>query len=148
MYKHFFQKVLSKASEFKDYLTMCSSAPSELMSLMCLRRRQDVLNRLKEIIEKNLTAADQFFGEYSEIFEWKRPVAGTTAFVGVKGWLSELGKGGATGFADALRINKQVLIVPGALFQFSDKYFRLGYGRRNVVEIFEHLREFVDENKP
>ena len=140
--------MLRRIAGFKDYTTICSSAPSEILSLMSLRAADSITSTLSTIARRNLEAADQFFSEFSNLFEWKRPVAGTTAFVMIKGWIAKQGTGGATGFAHLLRENQQILITPSKLFDYEDKFFRLGYGRSNVVEIFDILRKYLQQNDP
>ena len=66
--------------EFKDYTTICSSAPSEVLALMALRARTAILDRNLEIVRGNLAAAGQFFARHPDRFTWRPPLAGSVAF--------------------------------------------------------------------
>ena len=47
----------TKLASLKDYTTICSAAPSEVLSLIALRARERVLARSRRIIETNLVRA-------------------------------------------------------------------------------------------
>ena len=79
---------------FKDYTTICSSAPSEILALIALEARDAILQRNLTIIQSNLTVLDTFFEDYSESFSWIRPVAGTIAFAEFSGDQSNRTTGG------------------------------------------------------
>ena len=49
------------AARFKDYTTICASAPAEILSLIALRARDDVLARSRRIVDANLALLDAFF---------------------------------------------------------------------------------------
>lgn len=63
---------------------------------------------------------------------WFRPSAGTTAFVRL---LNESGRALADRAAAA-----DLLVLPGSVFGDEwSQYVRLGFGRRDAVEVFERL---------
>jgi hypothetical protein len=47
-----------------------------------LKARDTLTRRNLERIERNLAVADAFFARWPDRFEWRRPVAGSTALVG------------------------------------------------------------------
>ena len=49
---------MEQLASFKDYTTICSSAPSEVLALMALRSREQVFQRNLEIIRVNLDVLD------------------------------------------------------------------------------------------
>ena len=53
--------LLDRAARFKDYTTICASAPAEILSLIALRARDRVLARSRAIVEGNLALLDAFF---------------------------------------------------------------------------------------
>src|SRR4029077_14013955 len=70
----------ARAAAFKDYTTICSSAPAEILGIVALRARATVLARSRGIVALNLPLLDRFFDEWSEAFSWVRPRAGSVGF--------------------------------------------------------------------
>ena len=50
-------RLLDAAARYKDYTTICASAPAEILSLIALRARDDVLGRSRRIVDGNLELA-------------------------------------------------------------------------------------------
>ncbi len=118
---------------FKDYTTICNSAPSEILGLIALRAREIILQRNLQTIASNLDAADVLFAAHGSLFQWLRPSSGPVAFPRWKGPgpLEELLK--------ALRA-RGVLMVPGSLFDF-EEHFRVGLGRTNFQNALSILEK-------
>ena len=141
------KRLYDMMSSFKDYLTICPPAPSEVLALIALRCRTAVLKHTMDIIHKNLKELAAFFGRHSDVFEWHPPRASTIGFVRLKGWLLRVGTGGASGFCEALVQQKEVLFLPATMYDFADEYVRVGFGRRNLSECLVPLEEFLSENR-
>jgi aspartate/methionine/tyrosine aminotransferase len=116
---------------YKDYTTICSSAPSEILGIIALQARAAILQRNLEIIRQNISLAGQFFLKWKDHFLWVPPLAGSVAF---PRWL---GPGPVDRFAAELIETHGVMIVPGGLFEFPGDHFRVGLGRRNFGEALE-----------
>lgn len=131
------QDVLDRAAGFKDYTTICSSAPSEILAIGALRAREHLLARAHRIIATNLELLDEFFAAWPDVFEWVRPHAGTTAFprlhysVPIRRFVEELIR--ETG----------VLLLPGELFDHPGNHFRIGFGRTDLPEALDKLDGFA-----
>ena len=137
--------LMQSIAELKDYITICSSAPSEILSIIALRNNKTLVQRTMDTIETNLEAADAFFRKHSNLFDWHRPSACTTTFVRLKQPLLEIGGGTACGVADVIRQEAEVLLVPGAMYDYSDEYVRIGFGRTNFKEALEALDHVLDK---
>lgn len=124
---------------FKDYTTICNSAPSEILALIGLRSSQRIIARSLEIIQQNLAMASQYFGKYSSQFHWHRPQAGSVSFCE---WT---GPGSVENFCQNLIDQQGVMLVPGSLFDYPGQYFRLGLGRKNFGEALERVDQFLTE---
>ncbi len=72
--------LLARCAAFKDYTTICSSAPSEILALIGLRAREQVLGRSLRIVADNLSLLDDFFRRHADRFAWVRPRGGSVAF--------------------------------------------------------------------
>ena len=125
----------------KDYTTICSSAPSEVLALIALRAREAVLARSRSIVTANLAVLDDFFARRSDAFTWVRPRGGSTAF-------PKLAPGGAAGsssdaFAARLVEATGVLLLPSSTFGFGDAHVRIGLGRTDLPDAIGKLESFL-----
>ncbi len=128
--------VMSRVARLKDYTTICSSAPSEILSLMALRAVDRVLKRSRDIVDANRAAAVRFMAARSADVEWVAPRAGSTAFPRFR-------ERDADSVAALLRERESVLMVPGGIFGADPHYFRLGLGRRDFPLALEALNRVV-----
>jgi aspartate/methionine/tyrosine aminotransferase len=130
--------LLGRLARFKDYTTICSSAPSEILSIIALRARDRVLARSRAIVAANLDRLDGFFDDWPDRFGWVRPRAGSIGFprltvpgVRIDDW--------AAGLVDA----EGVLLLPGSQFGHLGNHFRIGFGRTDLPEALERLESFA-----
>jgi aspartate/methionine/tyrosine aminotransferase len=119
---------LAKCSRLRDYLTICNSAPGEILGLIALRQREQILQRTRTIVAKNLDVASKFFARHVESFSWLKPKAGSVAFPILRKNIP------IEEFCKNLVENKGVLITPGSLFQYRGNHFRIGIGRIDFPE--------------
>lgn len=129
--------LLGRLAAFKDYTTICNSAPSEILALAALRARESLLARSRAIVTGNLVYLDRFFSEWSGAFRWVRPRAGSVAFPKLTANSS------IESFAADLVEHEGVLLLPGTLFGHAGNHFRLGFGRRDLPEALEGLERFA-----
>ena len=117
-----------KLSQFKDYTTICGSAPSEILALMGLRAKDAILARNLQIIKQNLDLLDGFFAQHQDLFRWSRPQTTSIAFP------EYLGPQSVSDYCHALLQAKGVMLLQAPLFEYAGPYFRIGFGRRNLPE--------------
>jgi aspartate/methionine/tyrosine aminotransferase len=134
--------VLDRAARLKDYTTICSSAPSEVLALIGLRARDRVLGRSRDIVGANLAVLDRFFERHGDALSWVRPKGSSIAF-------PRLVPGGPAGssadrFAAALVEQTGVLVVPASTFGFGDSNVRIGLGRTDLPEAIAAVDAFLD----
>jgi aspartate/methionine/tyrosine aminotransferase len=129
---------LREMQALKDYTTICSSAPSEVLAIAALRARERIIARNLGIIRENLAIVDRFMAEHQAWFDWLRPTAGSVAF---PGWRESQD---IDRFCQRLREEEGVLLVPASIFDYPGQHFRLGLGRRSLPQALErvasHLR--------
>lgn len=65
-------EIIERMAAFKDYLTICNSAPSEFLAKIALKNREKIIQRNRNLIENNLKIADSFFTRFSSIFKCER----------------------------------------------------------------------------
>jgi len=128
--------LLQRIASLKDYTTICNSAPSEFLSEIALRHREQLAGRNLEIIAHNLNLLDGFFSRHANRFEWVRPKAGPIAF-------PRLGEGDIETFCDELVQESGVLLLPGTMYDHPGNHFRIGFARRNMPEALAQLEKFL-----
>lgn len=133
--------ILKKIEQMKHYTSICNSAPSEILSLIALHNKDNILQRNNTIVTDNLKLLDAFFIEHCDLFEWVRPQGGCVGFVRYKG------PGSIDAFCEKLLIKQNVLLLPGSIYDEGSKHFRIGFGRKNMPQCLEQLKEFLDLEK-
>lgn len=134
--------LLERCAAFKDYTTICPSAPAEILSLIGLRAKETVLERSRGIIASNLAVLDQFMAERPDVMTWVRPRAGSVGYPALAlggrfaGWDSDR-------FAAELVESEGVLVLPGSRFGQPGNHVRLGFGRLNMPEALAGLERFA-----
>jgi aspartate/methionine/tyrosine aminotransferase len=120
----------------KDYTTICSSAPGELLARVALEQHDAIVRRNLAIIRANLERARAFAARRPDVLAWREPRAGSIAF-------PRLVQGGAAAFCEAAVRGSGALLVPSTLFDFGDSHVRLGLGRRNFPDGLSVLEQHL-----
>ncbi|MSO94650.1 MAG: aminotransferase class I/II-fold pyridoxal phosphate-dependent enzyme [Thermoleophilia bacterium] len=128
---------LARIVELKHYTTICSSAPSELLSALALRHRGVFAGRSREIVLANLVVLDAFLERHAERLSWVRPNASTIGFVRVAG-LEDT----AT-FCEQLVADAGVLLLPGTVYD-EPTHVRLGFGRASMPEALGLFEAWIE----
>jgi aspartate/methionine/tyrosine aminotransferase len=131
------RELLARVAAIKDYTTICSSAPSEILALVALRRRDEVVARSRAIVDANLPLLDDFFARWDGAFEWVRPRG---APIGFPRLLADVE---IEEFAREFVERESVLILPGSIYEHPGNHFRIGFGRRNMPEALGRLERFA-----
>ncbi len=132
--------VYRKMATFKDYTTICNSAPSEFLATVALRHKEQVVQRNLNIVCHNLNLLNDFFAAHQDIFNWQPPKAGSIAFPSLK--IDQ----GVEAFCIDLVEKQGVLLLPGNQYDFGNKNFRIGFGRKNMPEALERLKAYICTN--
>jgi aspartate/methionine/tyrosine aminotransferase len=122
---------------FKDYTTICNSAPGEILGIIALQNKEKIIRRNLAIIQENIGSAERFFQEHPQQFAWFAPKAGSVAF---PEWL---GDEPLEQFCQQVLEKQGVMIVPGNLFGYSGQHFRIGLGRKNLPEALALLGDYL-----
>lgn len=130
--------LLERCASFKDYTTICASAPSEILAIIGLRARETVLGRSRGIVAANMERLDAFFEDWADRFTWVRPRGGSIGFprltvpgVGIDDWAARLVE------------SEGVLLLPGSQFGFGGNHFRLGFGRTDLPVALDRLEGYA-----
>lgn len=131
--------VYRNIASFKDYTSICNSAPSEFLALLALKHRDKLAQRNLGIITDNLVLLDQFFAKYPDHFLWQKPKAGPIAFPSIQWDVN------SEDFCSDLVNSKGVLLLPSVHYDFGTRNFRIGFGRKNMPECLEKLDQYMKE---
>jgi aspartate/methionine/tyrosine aminotransferase len=129
--------LLTQWLSYKDYTTICNSAPSEVLGIMALRAKDAIITRNLDIIRHNLQVAEQFFAAHADRFAWIKPHAGSIAF---PRWLAATP---VEEFCEDVLTQQNVMIVPGRIFDYPGNHFRVGLGRRNLAEALQRVDDYL-----
>ena len=121
---------------WKFYTSICPPAPSEFLAMAALKVRDDLIHRSVQQIEHNLGLAEEFFQRWSDLFIWRRPMAGSVALV-------EMKVESVSAFAAVLAEQAGVLIQPAITLGASDQFLRMGFGRAAFGQALEKFEEYL-----
>jgi len=124
---HFIQQ----ARTYKDYTTICGSAPSQVLALIGMRHRVSLVARSKAIAAEGLAATVAFCEKHSDKFVFHPPDAGPVAYLAIK----QGARGEALTAADAQAYSERlvrqtgVMLISGAMFEAEEPFLRLGFAK-------------------
>jgi aspartate/methionine/tyrosine aminotransferase len=135
---------VERMKALKDYTTICSSAPSEVLALMGLEAADAILAANRARIERNRQVAAAFCARHADRFSWIPPQAGTVCFPRLLtggGGCSGGGGGGADGgegggaaaFCAEVLERTGALLLPSTVYGYGDSHVRLGLGREDFA---------------
>jgi aspartate/methionine/tyrosine aminotransferase len=128
--------VRDRISGWKDYTTICASAPSEVLAEVALGVADALAARSRRTVCDNLALAGSFFERRRDVFRWNRPRAGSVALVGLRDRL-------AGEFCERLLEEQGVLLLPGTGLGSDDHHVRFGLGRLNFAQGLEQLDRYL-----
>ncbi len=134
---------LDECERYKHYLSICNSAPSEVLAAIALKARETILDRNRILVGENLRKLDEFFGDFPHLFDWRPPAGSCVAFVRYKG------EDGVEAFTNRLVEEAGIFLLPSSIYR-SDlgpvptDYFRIGYGRSNLDECLGAFRSWLE----
>jgi aspartate/methionine/tyrosine aminotransferase len=138
--------MLVRFERFKHFLSICNSAPSEVLARIALKAREKILERNRKIVRDNLAVLNAFFADYSHLFDWRVPDGGCVGFIRYKG------AGGVEEFTRRLVEESGVLFLPSSIYRSElgpvpDNCLRVGFGRSHVPTGVAALRKWFDLNQ-
>jgi aspartate/methionine/tyrosine aminotransferase len=130
--------ILEQMRLLRDYTTICNSAPSEILGLMAVRDRVNIIARQMARIRKNIKILDDFFSKHSDCASWNRPLGGSICFprMSLTADTSE--------FCETLIGETGIMLVPSKIFQFGNHHVRIGFGREDFPEIIARFSAYID----
>ena len=127
----------ARCAAFKDYTTICSSAPAEILALIGLRAKDLVLDRSRRIVLGNLALLERFLADHADELSWVRPRGASIGFPRL------LIDEPIDHFAARLVEREGVLLLPGSQFGRDGNHFRIGFGREDLPDALAGLERFL-----
>jgi aspartate/methionine/tyrosine aminotransferase len=121
---------------WKDYTTICASAPSEYLARLALGASERLAARSRRIVAGNLALAGPFFERWHHLFRWNPPRATSVALAGLRA-------GSAAAFCRQLVEASGVLLLPGTGLGAGDEYVRFGFGRLSFPQALAQLEAYL-----
>jgi aspartate/methionine/tyrosine aminotransferase len=125
---------------WKFYTSICPPAPSEFLAMAAWQVRDQLRDRNIAQIEHNLRLAESFFRRWPELFTWRRPIAGSTALVGMH-------VPSVMEYAIRLAAEAGVLIHPAVTLGSDDQHMRMGFGRRGFGDALAKFEDYLQLDK-
>ena len=124
--------LLERMTALKDYTTICSSAPSELLATIALRHGDALLARCRAIVDANRRTFAAFLERSGGLLEGALPEAGPVAFPRLEAAAD------VDAFCDDLARRHGVMLLPGSVFD-QPGHVRVGLGRTSFPEALARL---------
>ena len=133
---------------YQDYTTLTPTMLSDRLARAAMEpsKRDRILERTREILRRQFPPVEDWIRSHGDLFEYVAPVAGAIVLVKYR-----LPIGSAALF-DRLRLEKSVLVTPGAHFGIG-RYLRIGYGydpaktAEGLARVDELLAEMIGDRR-
>lgn len=143
-------ELLDRMMAFKEYLSICNSAPAEVLTAIALNHSEKFIGPNIAKIRGNVAYFEQVLrsGKLPLFGEFVRPKAGSVAFVPIDVTRAGVVLDGtsvcsAVGFSDALVEQTGIMTIPSEMFEYPGAYLRIGFGRECFKEVIDMLVERV-----
>lgn len=138
--------LLDKLERAKHYTSICNSAPSEILALIGLRARDQLLERNRGIVATNLPLFEDFFNNYPDLFDFARPQGGCVCYP------RYLGADGVEAMCTDLVEQAGVLLLPSSIYHSAltetpTDRFRIGVGRLAPEEALSEWATWLDKRR-
>ena len=129
-------ELLNPVAVLKDYTTICSSAPSELLATLAVENNKELTDRGLDIVRGNLATVARMMDNHP-VIELIPGQGGSVIFPRFRDGRS------AEKLSRLLIERRSLLMLPGPLFDMPDSFFRLGLGRKALPEALAVFEEEI-----
>jgi aspartate/methionine/tyrosine aminotransferase len=138
--------MLVRFERFKHFLSICNSAPSEVLARIALKAREKILARNRKVVRDNIELLNAFFTDYRHLFDWREPDGGCVGFI------RYLGAEGVEEFTRRVVEESGVLFLPSSVYRSElgavpENCLRVGFGRKHVAAGLAALRQWFEVNQ-
>lgn len=134
------KSLLQKVENFKDYLSICNSATSEILATIALNNIDSFVKPNLKKIKSNLQLFSEYHNKNKNLFDFSEPRFGSTAFIKLN--VPET----TYEFAEKLVKETGIMLLPAETFEYGSSHARIGFGRENFPEVLEIFKNYVTKN--
>ncbi len=128
--------LLEAVQAYKDYTTICASAPSERLAVIALKSSARLVERCRGIVAANRPLLQAFVARHPGHFAWRRPDAGPITF-------ARFVPGQALAFCERLATHGGVMLLPSTVYEWGDSHIRFGFGRTSFPDALDSLEQYL-----
>ena len=128
---------IKQLANYKHYLSICNSKPSELLTLLALKQRDQILKENNQLVSSNLNIVRQYF-EHSTLFQWFEPKGSPIAYP------KYLGKIPIKRLSEILFDNYDLLLIPCHVFGQHHNHFRVSYGKNDTPKALNVFAKAIE----
>jgi aspartate/methionine/tyrosine aminotransferase len=137
--------LIVRCERYKHFLSICNSAPSEVLARIALKNRDNILAKNRSIVRENISQLNTFFAEFPKLFDWKEPDGGCVGFIRYNG------ADGVEAFTTRLVEEAGVLFLPSSIYrselnEVPQNCMRVGFGRSLVPNGIVAMRNWMKRN--
>ena len=133
-------RFLRRVAELRDYTTICSSAPSQILAVAALQNRDHLWQRANAYVDAGRRAVEAVLARHADVLSW-----GAGPAAGPVGWV-RLRRGSAAAYAEALvRSDAGIMLLPSTVFGAGDGHVRVGFGREASPEAMAAWAATLDD---
>ncbi len=134
------KSLLQKVENFKDYLSICNSATSEILATIGLNNMEHFVKPNLKKITSNINLFSEFHEKHQSFFDFSKPSYGSTAFI--KLHIPET----TYEFAEKLVKETGIMLLPAETFEYGTSHARIGFGRENFPEVLRIFEGYLVKN--
>ncbi len=132
------KEILQKVEAFKDYLSICNSAPSELLATIALQHQSFFLQHNLGKIRRNQSIFKAFADRNSGVIGYHQPRSGSTTFIQLKNIPNTMD------YAEQLVQATGIMLLPSETYNYGSGFCRIGFGRRNMPEVLAIWERWIE----
>ena len=133
------KELYANLMNWKFYTSICPPGPTEYLASAALRAWEVLRDRNIARIAGNLERADAFFARWPGLFNWRRPLAGSTALVGFN-------VPSVSALSEQLAKNEGILIQSARMLGGDDQHMRIGLGRDSFGEALGKFEDWLNRS--
>lgn len=130
-------EILSKVENFKDYLSICSSATSEILATIALNNLDSFLQPNLNKIKSNISIFEDFVNRNSNVVSYYKPNSGSTTFAKLNLPIPTLQ------FTEQLVKDTGIMMLPSETFEYGTSHVRIGFGRQNFKDVLLIFEDYI-----
>jgi aspartate/methionine/tyrosine aminotransferase len=133
------EAVRENIMNWKFYTSICPPGPTQYLASLALRAGKALRERNVTRIAQNTKLADAFFARWPELFNWRRPAAGSTALVGYN-------VPSVSAVSEKLAKEEGILIQSACMLGGDDQHMRIGLGRDSFAVALGKFENWLNRN--